>query len=495
MNAVTDIVSIMSNEDKKAFKSFMSKRNKRHNVKNIRFFNLLETDDINILKDEFISGKNADAYHALRKRVYDCMIEFMANRTFEVDTSAEHEVLKLLVVSRVFLEHKLYKTAFKCLAKAESKALPLEQFSLLNEIYLTQIQFAHLSASPQLDETIAKFKANRQKLYHEQQLNIGYALLRRELAEIYHKGKITDFRTIVRNTIETLGVSLDEILSYKSLYQILYIANEFSSINSDFTIIEPFIERSLKFIDEKEGSRHLYYHIYVLYFIANGYLRNRQFDKSLNYLEQMGEQMELKQKKYFNRFFLRHQLLKALALNYSGKAEEAVTTAQKALLKQKKGDPTDINDLWLCLAVIHLQNSDKEAIQYMLRYTHSDSWYETRMGMDWAIKKVLVEILLFTEFDKEELALSRIKSFRKRYKKYLLEVNEARVLTYVQLLEQLLLKPECVYDEKYLQSIESFSEITEKGDIFVVSFVGWLTAKVNRKPVYDTIIEMVNNKH
>ncbi|WP_297333292.1 hypothetical protein [Flavobacterium sp.] len=495
MNAINEIVSIMSNEDKKAFKSFMSKRNKRHNVKNIRFFNLLKTDDINILKNEFISGKNADAYHALRKRVYDCMVEFMGNRAFEVDTSAEHEVLKLLVVSRVFLEHKLYKTAFKCLVKAENKALPLEQFSLLNEIYLTQIQFAHLSGSPQLDETIAKFKTNSEKLYHEQQLNIGYALLRRELADIYHKGKITDFRALVRNTIETLGVSLEEILSYKSLYQILYIANEFSSINSDFSIIEPFIERSLKFIDEKEGSRHLYYHIYVLYFIANGYLRNRQFNKSLYYLEQMGEQMELKQKKYFNRFFLRHQLLKALALNYSGRAEEAVATAQKALLKQKNGDPTDINDLWLCLAVIHLQNADREAIKYILRFTHSDSWYEKRMGMDWAIKKVLVEILLHAEFDKEELALSRIKSFKKRYKKYLMQVNEDRVLTYAQLLEQLLLKPESIHDKKYLERIEAFSTMAKKGDIFVVSFVGWLTAKVNRKPVYDTIIEMVNNKH
>ena len=490
MNPIGEIVFVMSADDKKAFTAYLTRRNKRLKVQNINFFKLFETDDTDTLKKKFGSGKNNDAYHALRKRVYDALVEFMANRAFEVDTSDEHEVLKLLVVSRVFLEYKLYKTAFKCLAKAEKKALPLEQFSLLNEIYHTQIQFAHLPGRPALEETIRRFNANRQMLHAEQQLNIGYALLRRELAEIYHNGKVVNLRALIGETIETLGVSLNEILSYKSLYQILFIANEFASINSDFSSIEPFIERSLAFTEKKEANRHLYYHIYVLYFIANSYLRNRRFDKALSYLDQMHDQMQLKQQKYYARFYHRWALLRALTLNYSGKAEEAVQVVQQALSKHRKGDTTDINDLWLCICIIYVQKSDKTAFKYIRLFGHSDSWYEKRMGMDWAIKKALVEIILHAEFDNTELALQRIKAFRKRYSKYLTEVKEGRVLNYVQLVEHYLLKPEAQTPEIVMERLGTGTDDALGSDIFVLRFTGWLIAKVSKKPVYETILSL-----
>lgn len=498
MNAIQEVVQLMNDQDIKAFSVYLDKKNKRKDVRNTELFNLLKTDDIKLEKKSFSDKKSADAYHALSKRLYDTLVEFMANRSFENDTSDEHAVLRLLVVSRLFFEHKLTKAAFKCLSKAEAIATGLEHFSLLNEIYHIQIQFAHLDLAFQLDGVVKKFSDNKKKLEQEEQLNLGYALLRRELAQMYHEGKIVDFQALIRNTIESHGISLRQVLTFKSLYQILFIANEYASINSDYGRIAPFMVKSYTFITGNAAlaERHLYYHIYILYFMANFDFRNGRFAQSQDYLEKMREQLDKQGGKYYNRFCLRYFLLKALNENYSGNPGKATDTAEKALEQHKKADVNDSNDLRLALIVFYLQqDSGKSAAKEMVKLGHSDSWYEKKMGMDWAIKKCLVEILLHTQQENTELALSRIKSFKRRYKKYLVTVSEERVLSYLALIERYVLKPEIATTPQFKNRVEQFIEQAQDGpqDIFVMSFLAWLLARVRRKTIYDTTLVLLQD--
>jgi len=485
MNALEEIVSILSDDDKQAFISFLKKKNKRQDVQNISLFKMIETDDISL-------QKNTNSYHALRKRLYNSLIEFIGNRRFLTDTSQEHEVLRLLVVARVLFEHRLYREAFKCLTKAEAKAAEIEHFSLLNEIYHTRIQFAHFDTAPNLNDVIERFAANKKMMEQEEQMNVAYALLRRELSEIYHQGKIIDFSKFVKDTLEQQGVSADA-LTFKSLYQILFIANEYASINSNYNLLEPFMDSAYSFISNKEAltDKHLYYHIYILYLLANMHFRNRRFTESETFLKKMDEQMQKHGNRYYSRFCMRYFLLLALNKNYSGNPGAAADIAQKALKKHTDADEADSNDLHLALLVFYLQQSDRTALKLMVQFGHSDSWYEKNMGMDWSIKKKLVEVLLHAEFENTELALSLIKSFKRRYKKYLPEVKEDRVLAFVTLVEQYISKPEVVGSHKFLSSLQAFTKELKKDhqDIFVISFIGWLEAKVKRKPVYDTILK------
>lgn len=496
MNALQEIANMMNETDKKAFIQYLSKKNKRKDTGNIDLFNSLKTDDINYKKSVLESKKSTDAYHALRKRLYDNMIDFMANRSFENDTSQENATLRLIVVSRLFFEHKLTKTAFKCLAKAEEIALSIEHFSLLNEIYLTQIQFAHFNLSEPIEKIIQKFKTNKKQLEYEEQLNLGYAVLRRELAAIYHEGRIVDFQSVIQNTIETHGISLKQGLTFKSLYQILFIANEYASINNNFSLIQPFVVKSYRFITKKTDltDRHLYYHIYILYFIANFHFRNAQFTESLNYLDLMFTELQKQSSKYYQRFGLRYFLLLAFNENYLGNSQKAIEIAEKALSSSKKADPNDSNDLRLMLIVFYIQQSaGRNAAKEMAKLNHTDSWYEKKMGMDWTIKKCLVEILLHTQQENTELALSRIKSFKRRYKKYLFTVNEERVINYLLLVEQYVMKPEIKQTEKFQQTIEDFIITAQNGpkDILIMSFLSWLVAKVRRRSIYETTLNLI----
>ena len=496
MNALEEISNMMNDTDKKAFIQYLSKKNKRKDTGNIELFNSLKTDDINIKKNILKDKKSIDAYHALRKRLYDNMISFMANRSFENDSSEENTILRFIVVSRLFFEHKLIKTAFKCLAKAEEIALNIEHFSLLNEIYLTQIQFAHFNLSEPIEKIIEKFKANKKQLEYEEQLNLGYAILRRELAAIYHEGRIVDFQALIKNTIETHGISLKQGLTFKSLYQILFIANEYASINNNYSLIQPFVVKSYRFISKKTDltDRHLYYHIYILYFIANFYFRNGQFTESLNYLELMFTELQKQSGKYYQRFCLRYFLLLAFNENYIGNPQKAIEIAEKSLSSNKKADPNDSNDIRLMLIVFYIQqNAGRNAVKEMAKLSHTDSWYEKKMGMDWTIKKHVVEILLHTQQENIELALSRIKSFKRRYKKYLLTVNEERVIQYLLFVEQYVMKPEIIQTKKFQNAIEDFIITAQNGpkDILIMSFLSWLLAKVRRKTIYETTLNLL----
>lgn len=496
MNALQEIANMMNEIEKKAFIQYLSKKNKRKDVSNIELFNSLKTDDINYKKNNLEDKKSTDAYHALRKRLYDNMIDFMANRSFENDTSQENTILRLIVVSRLFFEHQLIKTAFKCLAKAEEIALNIEHFSLLNEIYMTQIQFAHFNLSEPIEKIIQKFKANKKRLEYEEQLNLGYAVLRREIAAIYHEGRIVDFQALIKDTIETHGISLKQGLTFKSLYQILFIANEYASLNNNFSLIQPFVVKSYRFISKKTDltDRHLYYHIYILYFIANFHFRNGQFTESLNYLDLMSTALQKQSGKYYQRFCLRYFLLLAFNENYLGNSEKAIEIAKKSLSSNKKADPNDGNDIRLMLIVFYIQqNTGQDAVKEMAKLNHTDSWYEKKMGMDWTIKKCLVEILLHAQQENTELALSRIKSFKRRYRKYLLTVNEERVIHYLLFIEQYVMKPEIIQTQKFQKAIEDFIIAAQNGpkDILIMSFLSWLLAKVRRKTTYETTLNLL----
>ncbi|KAF2515226.1 hypothetical protein [Flavobacterium foetidum] len=496
MNALEELSDIMNENEKRAFVQYLSKKNKRKDTSNIQLFNSLKTDDIKFKEKNYKDKKSADAYHALRKRLYDNMIEFMANRSFENDTSQENAILRLIVVSRLFFEHKLEKTAFKCLAKAEEIAIGIEHFSLLNEIYRTQLQFAHFNLSQPIEKTIQKFKANKKKLEYEEQLNLGYAVLRRELAAIYHEGRIVDFQALIKNTIETYGISLKQGLTFKSLYQILFIANEYASINNNYSLIQPFVVKSYRFISKKTELRdkHLYYHIYILYFIANFYFRNGAFAESLSYLHSMFSEMQKQSGKYYQRFCLRYFLLLAFNENYLGNPQKAIEIAEKTLSSNKKTDPGDHNDIRLMLIVFYIQqNAVRNAAKEMAKLNHTDSWYEKKMSLDWTIKKCLVEILLNVQQENIELALSRIKSFKRRYKKYLLTVNEERVVHYLSFVEQYVLKPEIIKTAKFQNSIEDFIIAAQNGpkDILIMSFLALLLAETRQKPVYETTLKLL----
>jgi hypothetical protein len=65
---------------------------------------------------------------------------------------------------------------------------------------------------------------------------------------------------------------------------------------------------------------------------------------------------------------------------------------------------------------------------------------------------------------------------------------------YASLLEKYIARPEIIKSHSFSNAIiELVGTSGENADIFVVSFAGWLLAKTERKPVYQTTLQLLNH--
>ena len=492
MDSLSELIKLLNSADKKHFRQFLERKNKREDVKNLQLLDLIETDDIDGINELYKLAKNKDAYHALRKRLQDSLLLFLSQKTFESNHSESYEALRLLVIGRFLLENDVLKIAFKCLDKAEGLADHLEQFNLLNELLLLKLQYAHLPGAEALQTLTARFMQNQLEMQREAKLSMAYAFLRQELKEIHLQGKVVNLSALMIATIRKHKISLQDLMTYKAVYQILFIANEYAAIQQNYGLIERFINRTNRFLQSNQNKKraYLFYHISILYFLANFHLRQRNFEGSASYLKEMRHLM-LKDDRYNTLFHLRYQLLAALNLFFTGSADKAISLLQESLSnKKQRSKPEDIEDLRICLTMFLALRNDRGSLKQLSLLTCSDTWYEKRMGMLWTIRKNVMEILVQEQFSNIELAMSRLNSFRRRYKKYLLETSEERVLVFLKLVERYLLKPDLLFDQTYRNMVLELLESAENNDIFNLSFIAWLIAKWEKKTPYEVVLRL-----
>jgi hypothetical protein len=81
MTDLNEIVSTLSYEDQQHFIAYLERKNKRADTKNIQLFKLLVANELSS-KDiclKLYRSPNKVAYHALRKRLNQSIIDFIAN--------------------------------------------------------------------------------------------------------------------------------------------------------------------------------------------------------------------------------------------------------------------------------------------------------------------------------------------------------------------------------------------------------------------------------
>ncbi|WP_062055497.1 hypothetical protein [Aquimarina longa] len=492
MSTISAIIQTLSDEEKRSFVALLRQKNKRNDTKNIQLFKLLDTTAVGKDLDIQIYGKKSKgAYHALSKRLHDTLIDFIASKSFEEETSEEMETIRLLRVSRIFFEQKQYKIAFKTITKAEQKAKTYALFSILNEIYYTLIQYAHLNPALALDVLLINFKNNKESLQQEENLNLFYATVQHELMQ-----QKRDVVPVIKNSLSKFGISITQDLTFRSLFKILEITNKTAQVTREYHTILPFVEETYLQIDIKENviDKHLFYHIQILYYVANSYFRNKNFKISQQYLGIMLQQMKKHNYKYFKRFYPQYTLLASLNLNYTNHATSAILKLENFDYDKHKDQISYVLDLQLSLIVYYFQQLlFKKALGILNDFYHSDHWYTEKAGIAWVIKKNLIEILLRIELDHIDLVASRMHSFKKKHGGYLKKNNETRVLEFLKLAIAYYHKPEIALTTEFKNKIKN-TLITlnpEEEDIFEMSFYAWIKSKIEGTSLYETTLQLI----
>lgn len=496
MNHLNAIISTFSVDEQQRFINFLEKKNKRNDIKNIQLFKFLVENKLSSKEmfTKLYDGNKQNAYHALRKRLYQSLIDFVANSKLEEENSIDIQIIKYILASRSFFQHKQFTVAYNILKKAETLAKEHYLFTLLSEIYHTQIQYSYSNPQIDIDNLISKFQDNQKHHHLENQLNIVYTKIRQALNAITYKNEAVDFQNILQGILQEHNIDLKESLSFKSLYQLTTIVSLSAFVTKDYLRIEPFLINTYQTIQtHKHKNKQLYYHLHVIYNIANTLFRNKNFEASLAYLEEMHVLMKEKKNKHYNTFKLKYNLLLALNQNYSNNQDKAIETL-KSIRHKNHPDTESLLNIHLGLITIYFQKEDyKKAHTALSNLYHTDQWYIKKAGIEWVIKKNLIEILLHIELQNIDLVESRISSFKRSHFNYLKKINQERAITYLTLIESYYKNPIQVSESQFKNKVESSFEwiSSEQEDIFVMSFYAWLKSKMDNKNLYDTTLDLI----
>lgn len=492
MGDLKAVISTFSTKDKLRFITYLEKKNKRKDSKNVSLFKLLEENELEskAIQSKLYGTKSRDAYHALRKRLYQSLIDFTANLNLEDENSTEMQVIKYILASRTFFLHKQYKLAYKVLDKAETIACDYYLFSMLNEIYHTKIQYAYTNSNIDLEKLIVTFKENQKKSFLEDQLNIAYAKIRQTISI----DKKRDLDKILKTTLNEYNINVDDSLSFKSLYQLIAIVSISAFVSKDYLKIEPFLIKTYETLKaHKSKEKQLFYHIQILFLIANTLFRNKKFKNSILYLSEMEKYMSYKKNKFYNAFKLKHGLLTALNQNFSNEQKKAISHLE-SLRNIKHQDKESLLNINLSLVMFYIQAEDlKKAYTLFSKFYHTNNYYNEKASKEWVIKKDIIDILLNIELENIDLVESRLLSFKRTHFNFLKRINQKRVITYINFVEKYYKSPEKVNSTIFFKQVENAFEWVEakREDIFVMSYYAWLKSKMDKKPLYDVTLSLV----
>lgn len=497
MIPLTDIIHKLSKDEQSKFTHFL-KNGKAIASKKAMLYKLIL--DQKVKPKEFpakIYGKeNKVAYHQLRKRLFDDLVKFISLERFNSEEEQLLEITQLILAGKHLIESKNYSSGFKILGKAEEKAKVENNAELLNEIYNLLIQFSHYNPQQKLDTLITKLEKNREVMIEESNLNMAYALVKETFNAYHQKGIELNFDKILEEVFARFGLSEKTGNNYKTLYQLLQIVAANANITKEYHLVAPFILERYQKLNKKEEeqTKHVFFHIKLLYFISNVLFRDKMFEKS-NFFLQKVEILLDENKKYQNVFYTKIMVLKALNYNYLGDNNRAQEIIDQ-VLKSKADTNKDYLDAMVVAAMIYFhQKNYKKVKSIYSQLNGSDSLYIKTMGMSWLMNKNLIEILTHIELQNLDYVDSRLESFHKKHQIYL--EHDQRASVYLKYLKISYNKPSEVqtddFKSTFFNSVEQKPTLRE--DIYVLSFLAYLKAKMLGKETYETTLDLVSRLH
>lgn len=486
MNDLIAIIEVLNAKQREGFVKYIQRLNRRSDTKNIALFKLICQGNVQNADHKLYGKASKNALYVLCNRLQHRLIDFIAQAGFEGETSQEMECLKLLLASRIFFEQKKHLIGFKSLRKAIVLANEIEAYPILNEIYHTYVQYAHLQNKVPLNDLLALSEANNKLYNQELRVNMLYANLRHQFGQ----ERSVKFQDIINGALKDFKLELDATLSFKSIYQLMRLTNEAARESQNYYEGLSFMRTLYGLLESKKDlkGRHAYYRLQASYLMAMVLFRTKFLAESLQLVRQLNELLN-KNPRYKN--LLKNQLilLESLLQNFSGNHYSAIM-----LLEDRSKNDLQLG---LTLAMFKFQQQEFDKAYTLFKtWNHSDTWYEKKLGWQWVIQKNIMEILLLIERDRLDLVLSRMSSFNRRFNPLLKEKNQTRVIHFMRIVDRL------YRDWQLAENPNFISEVTQKlalksaaeEDIFEMSFYAWLKSKLTGKALYETTLELVNYK-
>ena len=500
MDELHQIIGSFSDTERKEFRQFIHRSRFRESRKDLQLFNQIAKQTAASKKDVFEvlyeDQNDRNAYHSVRKRLAKHLHDFIYSKSTERDESVENVVSKNLILVKSFFDHQLNELAWKHLLRAQTMAENADLSQQLVAIYDLQIVHfnPHFLEDP-LDKLIARRIKASQFAQEEERLRIVGSLVKQELEKVKLQGRDLDLQKVIDRLL--VRFDLDDTIFNRPrlLYDFVVLTRNVVLAEKRFYSFETFVIRSFKRLEKSTFfENHIPEYLTMLYYVCHTLYRNRKFDEALAYLKIMQEKLQLTNKTLSAVFNTRYLMLQAACKNFNGQLRESISILESLLATGIKSN-TDMLNTKLNLSIYYFELHDyKAAIKTLVNLGHTDKWCEKIMGVEWRLKKNLVEVFFHYESGKTDIAFDRILSLERTHRDLLKTRKYERVGVFIKLVKEIMDNPERVNDADFIQKLEhSFVWVDiEQEDIQAISYYAWLKSKMRKCDFYDALLELIN---
>lgn len=502
MDDLKTIVNTLSPEAQKEFLLFVERHKEQKSRKDIALFRLLlEEQDLTseeMMEKLYPEEVNAVAYYALRKRLMQQVSDFIMLKQMREDTTNATAIRGLLSLATYLFGMQQEKIAWSMLRKAERTAMTNDQYELLNAVYNLQIEWAGSEFAEPLETIIGKWQLNKGRAGEEERINIATSLIMQKLNEVRLQDREVAFEPLVQEILQEYDL-LDAVGTRpRLLYKLMQIMRSTILVKRDFYSFEPYIIRHYTQMEQQGGFTppHLYYKLSLLYMIAQTLYRNRKFQDSLRYLEQLAASLSTEQRGLYQEFTPRYVLLSAANHAFLQQNAVAVDLLENLLRNRQLSLQTkDLLNAQLNLSFYYFQQGlFKKANQQLMQIGHSDKWCGKKMGREWVLKKQLSEMILQYELGNIDLTFNKVRAIERSFGDMFRKSSYKNVQSYLKLVKQLLDHPALIKSKEFYEQVDQSLEFMpiEQEDLHYMSFYAWLKSKMLDQPYYQVLLELVN---
>lgn len=500
MDKLRELLLTFDDEDKNELRFFLNRHRHVQERKDGILLKLLI--DTEMTSDEMImkiynDPSKKDAYHTLRKRLFRQLTHFVMLRRMGETGSNHAKIMGNFNLAQFLFERDSHDLAWKYLFKAEQDGVKHDAFNLLHEIYSIQLSHFETTSKIELEEIIEKLEANKILKEEDERFNIASSLVRKLYLDFKTRKDGFDLEAEIQQIISDYDLENAFVKRPKFLFQMIQMIRKGKMTKKEFYSFEPFVIKNYDRIVAKKGFRkeHFDYQSGILYVIAHTLFRNKQFEDSLNYTNELLALCEKNASAKSKKMGHKVSLLKAANLVYENQLDEALEELEQ-LLSQRIDETISLTAKMNKCVYLHFQNRFKEGNKVLIHIPYTDKEIERLMGTEFVLKKILLEIVFQFDLGNYEIVINKVRNLHRSFAEVFKQPMYARVKEFINCIKTMAMDSTILGDKDIWEKMdEKFqAQPFEEEDLQAMTYYAWLRSRMNKLPFYDALLEHIKNQ-
>jgi hypothetical protein len=359
------------------------------------------------------------------------------------------------------------------------------------------LEFSHTDNSLNVQRLIEQKNEAKSYLDREEKLIDTLAIARNKIQQFKTTAQSQSLVSLIKETKKEINTNHPSFyLHPKQVANYLDLIRGSLLYNRDIRELEPIAIELYNRTKEKGGFSvyTLEHQLRILYLLSHSLYRNQKLEDCLVYIEETEALLIKSGQARFHHYFAKTTALKSSIYFLTNQLTKSINVIEEFLNDSLKITKEDELNLKLNLLTYYAYDKQyKTANRFLIQMHHSDGWYRKLMGQEWLFKKNSIEMLLYFEMGKDDIALNRINSIIKANND-LTELSQYKgVVYYLKLFKNYIEDPTRVTESDLLTISNKSNVVSLDNEIKKTAFYSWFLAKVKNEDPYECLLHTIKN--